>query len=98
MSNPAIRKFLDLSTAHCPPAIRDNLAETPGIVTCPHEYGFLLWVPDDPEENAKGDVEMPPAEMLLVQLYARRHDCDYVLFDADGPENDELALYEDEEA
>lgn len=98
--NATIRRVLDLSTAHLPQPLllfgsRDG---TPGVwgnaIVYVLDYGFLLWVPDDPtDESNSYDV---PREIVEVQLYAREAHCDYVLFDADGPKNPDLETFDDE--
>lgn len=89
---PYIRKVLDLTTAHLPPQYAE-LKGTSGVVAHDYEYGFLMWVPNDPKESSEAmDDEVPP-EILKIQLYARRLDCDYVLFDRDGDENEELPTW-----
>jgi len=79
---PDIRVLLDLSTAHLPEHLGcGGLGTAPGVVAYPTERGWLLWVPDDPDESAAiGDAV--PAVVLAIQRYARAHGCDYVLFDA----------------
>lgn len=81
---PTIRKLLDLSTSHLPPHLADQLASIAGVIAYRLEYGWLLWVPNDPDDSAQGCDDGPPAEVLAVQRYARGHGCDYVLFDADA--------------
>lgn len=88
---PNIRKLLDLSTAHLPQEILENLPSLPATVAHATEYGAFLWVPNDPDE---GFVEMPPPEVLRVQLYARSLDCDYVLFDVDAEIDPNLPTWE----
>lgn len=53
------------------------------------EHGFLLWVPDSPEQ-----AEGTHAAVLKIQLFARKHGCDYVLLDSDGPEEVELSTFD----
>jgi hypothetical protein len=102
MSKPIIRKFLDLSTAHLPAALREYGTREgvalawgdPAVVTVT-DFGFWLWVPDDPQDSAEAGEEAIAPAVLAIQLYARKHDCDYVLFDADGETNDDLPVFED---
>ena len=67
-----------------------------GAIVEVHEYGFWMWVPDDPKESSLAMEEGVPENLLSVQLYARRHGCAYVLFDADGPLNRDLEAFEEE--
>ena len=93
----SIRKFLDLSTAHLGEIDRillDTAAE-PGCVVGPltmkYEYGWFMWASSDPPSC--DDTTLTPA-LRAISVYARLHDCDYVLFDADGPVNDDLPVFE----
>lgn len=94
-----VRQFLDLSTSHLPfrVLIGDEYGPSPlksldGVVAYSHdEFGWLVWVPDDPDEvNEDHDI---PAELLAVQKHARSLNCDYVLFDRDGPVDQELPTW-----
>lgn len=92
---PRIRKFLDLSTAHLPEQYgSERLAGAPGVTAYEFAYGWLMWVPDDPAESSAAGDEPVPAEILLVQLYARLHGCDYVLFDKDAETNTDLPTFD----
>jgi hypothetical protein len=84
---PTIRKLLDLSTGHLRPHLADQLASTAGVIAYRLEYGWLMWVPND---SAHACDERRPAEVLAIQRYARSHDCDYVLFDADADTVEDL--------
>lgn len=92
----AIRKMLDLSTAHLPQAYgdADGLTSVDGVVAYTTEYGFITWVPDDPQDNADAYDGMVPSSVLTIQKYARALGCDYVLFDRDGPVNPNLPTWE----
>ncbi len=100
-----IIKVLDLSTSHLPEKVMNEpLNSIDGVIAYEHgEYGYLLWVPDDPQEHADdypnpadddaSSDEGVPAEVLAVQLYARSLGCDYVLFDRDGDTDDALPTW-----
>lgn len=90
-----IRRMLDLSTAHLPEHLgsKPGLAAHRAIIADARACGWLLWVPDDPDVDA-AEAGGVPEEVLVVQRYARRLGCDYVLFDADGPVNPELPAWE----
>jgi hypothetical protein len=85
--------MLDLSTAHLPEQILNNLNGYDGVIATEREYGALLHVPSDPAETEQ-DYGTIPTEVLAVQLYARRHGCDYVLFDADAEIDDNLPSWD----
>lgn len=102
---PAIRRMLDLSTAHLTPEMREELplygrdggapswGGAAGVY--PTEHGALVWVPDDPEESAANSDEALPLELIVIQKHARRYGCDYILFDADGPMDPGLDVFDD---
>ena len=95
---PNVGKFLDLSTGHLPQrwGVRadeggDGLSNAPGVSANILPYGWLMWVPDDPDQYAEDEEGgVPPQEILVIQRYARKHGCDYVLFDRDADQVDDL--------
>jgi hypothetical protein len=91
---PAIRQFLDLSTAHLPKDIRDALSAQPGVVAYALTYGWLMWVPDDPDGHCADGEQPVPDVVLTIQRYARERDCDYVLFDADADQVEGLPTWD----
>jgi len=92
---PVIRPLLDLSTAHLPEHLgTGGLATTPGVIAHPTDCGWLMWVPDDPDESATAMSDTVPAVVLAIQRYARIHGCDYVLFDADAARIDDLPAWD----
>jgi hypothetical protein len=102
-----VRKFLDLSTAHLTEDMRieleclylreGNLAEGTlhGIVIHPTEVGGLMYVPERPEDEARNQEDGVDGLLLSIQLYARRHGCDYVLFDRDAEVDAALDVFEE---
>jgi hypothetical protein len=89
-----IRKFLDLSTAHLPEYLGSHaLSGVDGVTAYELCYGWLMWVPPDPDGHA-ADYPQLPAEVLTVQRYAREHACDYVLFDQDADVIDDLPTWD----
>lgn len=100
--SPRIIRVLDASTAHLPQQVCAQLNGWDGVIahslsTSDDHYGWLLWVPDDPDNHAADhddtdefpllqgeDPSGVPAEVLAVQRYARRLGCDYVLLDPDA--------------
>lgn len=97
---PTIRKILDLSTAHLPQHLGSNLAILPitsvdGVNCQALEFGWFMWVPDNPEEyNADFGFSPDLALITRIQRYARSYDCDYVLFDADASRDEALPTWE----
>ena len=91
---PRRRLILDLSTSHLPEHLGTDLNAHDAVVAYNLEYGWLMWVPDDPVVDDDDPMGRVPSEVLLIQLYARRWGCDYVLFDADGPVDPNLPAWE----
>jgi hypothetical protein len=82
---PHVRRVLDVSTAHLPRSLGvDGLAAVAGITAHETDQGWLLWVPEDPDESAAGEDPPPPEVVLNLQRYARNLRGDYILFDRDG--------------
>lgn len=84
-----IHKFLDLSTGHLPENICAALSSFAGVVAYETQYGWLMAVPSDPDTDTD-----TPAEVRVVQKFAREHDCVYVLFDRDAEIIDALPSWE----
>lgn len=95
-SGVTIRRLLNLSTAHLPPHLGTpgGLDTLPGVVAHATEFGFLLWVPDDPDESAQSMIDPVPGVVLAIQRYARGLGCDYVLFDADAEQVNDLPTWD----
>ncbi len=74
-----VRRFLDLSTAHLPEHLGSHgLSGQDGVTAYEPTYGWLMWVPPDPQAHAVDHPDLPP-EVLAIQRYARALGCDYVL-------------------
>lgn len=95
-ARPAIRRALNLSTAHLPKHLGTpgGLDAVAGVVAHATDVGFLLWVPDDPDQSAQVMIDSVPEVVLAIQRYARAWDCDYVLFDADADCVDDLPVWD----
>lgn len=95
---PEIRKLLDLSTAHLPPAMFEPGADLTAAYRL--DYGMLLWVPDDPDDSARvSSCEGDRApEVLAVTRYARALGCDWIMFDSDARVDPALPVYPHEPA
>jgi hypothetical protein len=91
---PNIRLMLDLSTAHLPEDVCDNLDGYENVTAHHCTYGWLLWVPDDPDESCSAMRVPVPDVVLTIQRYARAAGCDYVLFDRDGDIDDQLPTWD----
>lgn len=79
-----IRKVLELSTGHLPEKLGEpgGLSKVDGVVADELTYGWLMWVPEDPDHPLVAEFPPPPV-VLNIQRYARAHGCDYVRFDPD---------------
>jgi hypothetical protein len=92
-----VRPFLDVSTGHLSLRTRCMLDawsadsdSAPGLLL--HgPYGWLIHVPLEAEDPARW-----PADLEIVLAHARSQGCDYVLFDADGPTIEALAVFPDD--
>lgn len=91
-----IRRFLDLNTGHLPPELgTDGLADADGVIAHETDVGWLMWVPDNPDDpNLHNDGDEPPEIVQTIIRHARANDCDYVLFDRDGPVDDDLPTWD----
>jgi hypothetical protein len=103
-----VRRVLDASTEHLPRQIAAQLPSWPGVIAYPlstsdEHFGWLLWVPDDPEARAAEYPDDPdsedsqdgvPAEVLTLWRYARSLGCDYVLLDRDAERIDGLPTWD----
>lgn len=97
VSAAVIRPVLDVSTGHLPARYAENGpgAEEGVIAYALGEYGWLMWVPDDPDtHSADYDLAAQAPEILVVQRYARAAGCDYVMFDRDSEANPDLPTWE----
>ena len=93
-ADAVIRTFLDLSTAHLPEHLGSHgLSGEDGVTAYHLPYGWLMWVPPDPDAHAADHPDLPP-EVLAVQRYARRCGCDFVLFDADADQVGDLPSWD----
>ena len=90
-----IRRVLDLSTAHLPEHLGSHgLSSQDGVIAYDLDgYGWLMWVPPDPDSHAAGYPTLP-AQVLTIQRYARQRICDYVLFDQDADTIDDLPTWD----
>ena len=55
------------------------------------DYGYFVWVPENPAESERADV---PLELRSAIHVARREGCGWVMFDRDGPTIDDLPTYD----
>jgi hypothetical protein len=101
---PAIRQFLDLSTAHLDEASKRWLTNAAWDASAFHGcYGwFAATYPDTDNPGhsevttGSGDLQAPAALATIFE-YACTLGCDYVLFDDDAEIDPALATFEDGE-
>ncbi len=96
MSEAVVFLVMDCSTVHLRletlQAIRD---EHVGHLLYPNPYGAFCWVPDE-ADFGEIDEETVPQDLIDVLRFARKESCDWIKFDCDGTEYDELPKYEHE--
>ncbi len=89
-----IRQMLALTTGHLPEQFgTSGLDEIDGLVVDSTYHGWLMWVPDDPDDSAGGSYPPIPDVILNIQRYARLNGCGYVLFDTDFDVNPDLPYW-----
>jgi hypothetical protein len=97
-----IRKFLDVSTAHLSIAARELLENDGGayLSVDPHggregSYGWWVWAGT---ETAILDCGLEhgevPADMLAIIEYAQKRGCDWICFDCDAGEIEDLPTFD----
>jgi hypothetical protein len=91
---PTVLSVLDLSTAHLSEAICADLNGEPGVIAHQFTYGWLMWVPPNPDESSTAAIDAMPEVVLAIQRYTRGVGCDYVLFDRDADCIDELPTWD----
>jgi hypothetical protein len=95
MTDPAIRHFLDLSTAHLSaedrscPQVSSNPRGDVRVYCAGTPHGWFLYAHQD-----RPDVS---DNLWHLMTEARRRGCEYLLFDADAVIHDELPTYDEEE-
>lgn len=77
-----VRTFLDLSTAHLPEHLCQNLGGYSSIRAWETEYGWFMWAPGDIDDDP--DYDDVPDEVRAIWRFARAHGCHYVLLDRDA--------------
>lgn len=93
-AHPDVRHMLDLSTHHLPEELGSSgLSGEEGVVAYELPHGWLMWVPEDPDKHA-ADYGTVPEVVLVVQRYARKLGCEYVLFDQDADRINELPTWD----
>lgn len=96
-----VRKFLDLSTAHLTPAQREYSDRSESVlraawgsaVVDATKDGYWMWVHEHPKKHAACTEEGLPDNLMAIQLHARAHGCDYVLFDRDAEMDPDLHIF-----
>ena len=91
---PDIRTMLDLSTAHLPEQICDQLGAIPGVIADQTAYGWVMFVPEHPGQPDEHDGAQIPDPVLTILRYARAAGCDCVLLAADADRIDALPTWD----
>ncbi len=90
------RRFVVISTAHVSETTARRLDDTPSkdwpCLGGPYgEYGWFLYAHD---ENAGAGPDIIPDELFKVMIWARRLGFDYILFDCDADQVEELPAFD----
>ena len=98
-----INRMLALSTAHLSPHTCNTLlpkleaeilqftgTKRPGSVWPKGEYGWFIYA----SLEIGALTEPLPADLQEAILYAKAQGCDYLMFDRDWPETDQLRTYD----
>ncbi|RAS59471.1 hypothetical protein C8D87_11483 [Lentzea atacamensis] len=78
-----ISTYLDLSTSHLAEKTCMELDSYEGVLAHNTEYGWLVYVPQEPVSEFAEPGEWPDELIPIVDL-ARVSGCSYILFDADA--------------
>lgn len=88
-------RYIVLSTAHVrveTARLLDKWAKLPAsdqpLAIASTQYGWFV-----PTRDIVDKVAGLPAEILAALAFGRAHDCAYILFDCDGPEEELLPIY-----
>ena len=96
MTTLETRRFAVISTAHVSETTARRLDKTPPkewpCLGGPYgEYGWFLYAHD---ENAGVWPDVIPDELFTVMIWARKLGFDYVLFDCDADEVEDLPVFD----
>lgn len=72
-------------------ASADSLIVPSVIAYEKRDYGWFVWVPENPADSEGEDI---PLELRSAIHVARVHGCGWVMFDRDAPVIDELPHYD----
>lgn len=81
-----LRLFLDCSTAHLSPVARIYLETGDGIAS-PTPYGWFVHASEEPDA-------LVPSDLAAVMAHARSLGAEYIAFDCDAAEIDELPVFD----
>ncbi|MBB6193172.1 hypothetical protein FHS51_003428 [Sphingobium wenxiniae] len=81
-----LRLFLDCSTAHLSPAARTYL-DRMDVISSPTPYGWFVWASEEPGDDVQPD-------LVAVMTRARALGAEYINFDRDADEIDELPTFD----
>lgn len=92
MSALALLTVLDLSTTHLRQETCDRLNSYQGVIAHKMEYGWLMYVPAEPDDDV--DKDRWPTELPPIVALARDNGCTYVLFDRNAGTTDRLRTFD----
>ena len=90
-----ISKIITLSTAHISPSTMDKLdANSSSVPPCfkKDKFGYFMLSNED-VLNDYADNEYFPKDLKQCVEFARLHDCDWIMFDGEADEVEELDVY-----
>ena len=90
-----ISKMITLSTAHLSPKTMDKLDDDVSYIPPVYKkdnYGYFVLSNKDVVEDFLGN-EYCPKDLKQCVEFARMHGCDWIMFDGDADEVEELDVY-----
>ncbi|MBA4757614.1 MULTISPECIES: hypothetical protein [Sphingomonadales] len=81
-----LRLFLDCSTAHLSPDARSYVDRT-DVIASSTPYGWSVWASEEPGEDV-------PDDLAAIMAHARSLGAEYINFDRDADEIDELPVFD----
>jgi len=92
-TGPAIRTFLDISSAHVTESVMDSISTLDDVIADPTPFGAWVWVPGDSDIRIREEEDRTPQCVIDIWRYARSLGCDYVHLDRDAEIHEQLPTY-----
>jgi hypothetical protein len=81
-----LRLFLDCSTAHLSPSARTYVDAGEGVASST-PYGWFVYASEEPDDAV-------PPDLAAIMAYARSQGAEYVNFDCDASEIDDMPTFD----